>query len=396
LLSNDKDNFERGRVDNFGIQTTDLGDIKNVTIGHNGRGFGSAWFLDKVFIINPKTNQRWVFPCNRWMAKNEDDGKIERTLFPADGAQTTYCIKVKTGLEKGAGTDANVHVILVGDKGNSPKLELKNSLTNTNKFERGCLDIFNMDSTDVGTISKLTIGHDNSGFGASWFLDCVEVINYATNDTTYFSCNEWFDKGKGDKKIERELTPGEKTQELKDEYTADEDDAPKKDAPKKEEKEKKEKKDKKDQKETKPEEKQPVQPVSPRPAYSGGTVTLDVIAGRSLASKDSNGLSDPYCEIYLLDENGKHDKKPKHKTKVIKKSLSPEWKETFTLETNSNTSGILIQMFDEDKVGTDEFMGRIILPTTKFQMDAQEWITLEQGDKPDEVSGDICVKVSKK
>jgi hypothetical protein len=108
LLSNNKDNFERGRVDNFGVQTTDLGELKSITIGHNGRGFGSAWFLDKVFIINDKTEKKWVFPCNRWFAKNEDDGKIERTLFPSEGEQTTYCIKVKTGLEKGAGTDANV------------------------------------------------------------------------------------------------------------------------------------------------------------------------------------------------------------------------------------------------------------------------------------------------
>lgn len=65
-------------------------------------------FLDKVFIINETTSQRWIFPCNRWLAKREDDGKTERTLFPGDGLTTTYNIKVKTGLEKGAGTDANV------------------------------------------------------------------------------------------------------------------------------------------------------------------------------------------------------------------------------------------------------------------------------------------------
>ncbi len=119
-------------------------------------------------MINSKTNQRWVFPCNRWLAKNEDDGKIERTLFPAEGAQTTYCIKVKTGLEKGAGPDANVYVILKGETATSSKMELKFSLTNTNKFERGCLDVFNMDSIEVGKLTQLTIGHDNSGLGASW------------------------------------------------------------------------------------------------------------------------------------------------------------------------------------------------------------------------------------
>jgi len=364
-----------------------LGDVKNITIGHNGRGFGSAWHLDKVFVINMKSNQRWCFPCNRWMAKNEDDGKIERTLFPAAGAQTTYCIKVKTGLEKGAGTDANVFCTLVGESSSSPKLELKFSLTNTNKFERGCLDVFNMDSVDVGKITKMIIGHDNAGLGASWYLDCVEVNNLATGDNFFFPCAQWFDKSKGDKKIERELTAGEKTQELKDEFTEEEEEKDSKKESKKEEK--------------KEEVKSP--PPSPRPSadpsFAGGAVTLKVVSGRNLASKDSNGLSDPYCEIYLLDEKGQPNKKSKQKTKVVNKNLNPTWDETFnfTAPPGAACAGILIEMFDKDAIGTDEFMGRIIVPTNNFKMEKDEWIALEQREnKDEEVKGDICVKFSMK
>jgi len=74
-----------------------------------------------------------------------------------------------------------------------------------------------MDCTDVGPLTKVIIGHDNAGFGASWYLDCVEVTNYATNENWFFPCSQWLDKSKGDKKIERELLIGDKTQELKNE-----------------------------------------------------------------------------------------------------------------------------------------------------------------------------------
>jgi len=116
-----------------------------------------------------------------------------------------------------------------------------------------------------------------------------------------------------------------------------------------------------------------------------------------LASKDSNGLSDPYCEIYILDEKGQQNKKSKQKTKVIKKSLTPSWNETFTITAPAGTSGILIDMFDSDQIGTDEFMGRIIVPTSKFDSNKEEWIVLEQREnKDEEVKGDICVKFALK
>lgn len=53
---------------------------------------------------------------------------------------------------KGAGTDANIYAIIHGDKGSTSKWELKDSITNSNKFENGSLDIFHFDSSDVGTI----------------------------------------------------------------------------------------------------------------------------------------------------------------------------------------------------------------------------------------------------
>ena len=43
--------------------------------------FKPAWFLDHVEIEEPDKKDKYVFHCERWLAKNKEDGKIERTLY---------------------------------------------------------------------------------------------------------------------------------------------------------------------------------------------------------------------------------------------------------------------------------------------------------------------------
>lgn len=57
-------------------------DLVWLSISHDDSGFRSDWFLDKVIIDCPSLGKSWTFPCNRWLAKGKDDGKIERELFP--------------------------------------------------------------------------------------------------------------------------------------------------------------------------------------------------------------------------------------------------------------------------------------------------------------------------
>jgi len=69
-LDNDKNNFERGRIDVFHHECLDLGNLKQAIIGHDARGVGAAWFLDKIFIVHEMTNQLWMFPCMKWLNPN--------------------------------------------------------------------------------------------------------------------------------------------------------------------------------------------------------------------------------------------------------------------------------------------------------------------------------------
>src|SRR3990167_7876017 len=66
----------------------------------------------------------------------------------------------------------------------------------------------------LDTISKIILGHDNTGFGPSWLVDTVSIRNRDTQDVFYFNVNKWFATDKGKKGlIARELTPGEQLRE---------------------------------------------------------------------------------------------------------------------------------------------------------------------------------------
>ena len=56
---------------------------------------------------------------------------------------TSYKVNVKTGDVLGAGTDANVFMVIFGEHGDSGELALKNSETYKDKFERNHTDVFN-------------------------------------------------------------------------------------------------------------------------------------------------------------------------------------------------------------------------------------------------------------
>lgn len=51
---------------------------------------------------------------------------------------------VITGDVSGAGTDANVFLIIFGEYGDSGEIPLKNSETHKDKFERGHTDVFSL------------------------------------------------------------------------------------------------------------------------------------------------------------------------------------------------------------------------------------------------------------
>ena len=50
------------------MEAVDLGELTKLTIGHDGKGVGSGWFLDKVVVqLDGKDT---VFDCNRYVSSH--------------------------------------------------------------------------------------------------------------------------------------------------------------------------------------------------------------------------------------------------------------------------------------------------------------------------------------
>eukprot|EP00012_Vannella_robusta_P006373 CAMPEP_0206209180 /NCGR_PEP_ID=MMETSP0166-20121206/16756_1 /ASSEMBLY_ACC=CAM_ASM_000260 /TAXON_ID=95228 /ORGANISM="Vannella robusta, Strain DIVA3 518/3/11/1/6" /LENGTH=202 /DNA_ID=CAMNT_0053630529 /DNA_START=44 /DNA_END=649 /DNA_ORIENTATION=+ len=140
MQTNIEGDFERGSTVIGGIKSLCLGNLEKIRVGHNNQGWGPGWFLDKVIVRNETSGQEWFYLCGKWLATDEDDGQIVRTIESSleDGQSYTpfkiYNISVITGDRRGAGTDANVTITLYGENGEqSGERKLESS---GNNFER--------------------------------------------------------------------------------------------------------------------------------------------------------------------------------------------------------------------------------------------------------------------
>ncbi|XP_056433977.1 lipoxygenase homology domain-containing protein 1 [Gadus chalcogrammus] len=218
-----RNKFELGMTDEFIVEAVDIGQLQKIRIGHDNDGGGSAgWFLESVEIDAQSLGQRLCFPCGRWLDTGEDDGAIVRDLFP-NPLQTElytpfvpYEIKIFTSDLFGAGTNADVFIVLYGRFGvcTQQKRLCFNKRERTIFFERGAEDMFIVELEDVGdVIEKIRIGHDNRGVNPGWHLDRVEIRRLLRkgkgSETIIFPCECWLARSEDDGETVRELVPSD-------------------------------------------------------------------------------------------------------------------------------------------------------------------------------------------
>ena len=66
--------------DTVTVHLCDLGDVGRVHVRHDNTGVAPGWFLDRVVVRDEDRGREWTFPCQRWLARHEDDGEIERVI----------------------------------------------------------------------------------------------------------------------------------------------------------------------------------------------------------------------------------------------------------------------------------------------------------------------------
>ncbi|KAK3751648.1 hypothetical protein QZH41_020133 [Actinostola sp. cb2023] len=153
------------------------------------------------------TGEVTEFECNQWFDNDSGDGHIRRDLRPTGRFQKkTYLYKISfhTGSVMFAGTDANIFATIFGTKGDSGEVKFQNQGDTT--FENRMVDIYNVETkSPLGTLTKVRVGHDNTGLGPGWFLDKITIEDTVNNHTVVFPCSRWLATNADDGMIERQL-----------------------------------------------------------------------------------------------------------------------------------------------------------------------------------------------
>ncbi|XP_050352576.1 E3 ubiquitin-protein ligase NEDD4 isoform X6 [Nymphalis io] len=88
---------------------------------------------------------------------------------------------------------------------------------------------------------------------------------------------------------------------------------------------------------------------------------LKIVGAYSLAKKDIFGASDPYVRVELQKVDGDVTIET-FLTKTKKKTLNPVWNQEFIFRVKPQEQKLLIQVFDENRLTRDDFLGMVEVP----------------------------------
>ncbi len=114
-------------------------------------------------------------------------------------------------------------------------------------------------------------------------------------------------------------------------------------------------------------------------------LVVQVVSGKALTAKDGGGTSDPYVtlEVGAVGAESK-DPRKKCRSKVIKATVNPQWKETLEVLVSAQElaeSFLNIRVLDKDRLtGGDDLIGRCVVPLAGFSQDghdsSDQWYTI--------------------
>jgi len=62
-----------------------IGRIWKVQVWHNNQGASPSWYLSRVIVRDLNAGHMFTFLCEKWLAVEEQDGKVEREFMALDG-----------------------------------------------------------------------------------------------------------------------------------------------------------------------------------------------------------------------------------------------------------------------------------------------------------------------
>ncbi|ELT88583.1 hypothetical protein CAPTEDRAFT_89312, partial [Capitella teleta] len=109
LEGDEKRELSRGSVNTYILSVkTPLGPLSHLRIWHDNSGAGdtASWYLDRVTIKDAQTKDIFIFLSSQWLAIDQADGELQRTLVSASSAdlanfQYLFYSKTRNGMSDG-------------------------------------------------------------------------------------------------------------------------------------------------------------------------------------------------------------------------------------------------------------------------------------------------------
>ena len=191
------DDFERGSTKSYLISTPlNIGTIQSFTIKSDNAGKDPGYKLERVKIIDANNNK--VYPpitCNQWIEK----GHLSHQFF-MNTSSHRYYIKLTMSSADGAGTDADISVMIHGSLSNSSFYSLDTE--NYDDFERGTTKEYEIIvNKNIGVPQYITVKTDNAGKDPAMSFTQIIVRDASTKKEYKAVYGGWLDSSKKSVKL---------------------------------------------------------------------------------------------------------------------------------------------------------------------------------------------------
>ncbi|KAI8499909.1 hypothetical protein Bbelb_222260 [Branchiostoma belcheri] len=109
--------------------------------------------------------------------------------LPVDLAEGSYAMEFHTGVQRGAGTTADVWITLTGTWLRTDRIKMEKSFFD--EFERGAVSRFHFKSVDVEEVLLVTLESSSKGFWHDWYVENVFVNDRKRGRRYEFPCHRW-------------------------------------------------------------------------------------------------------------------------------------------------------------------------------------------------------------
>ncbi|XP_006900600.1 PREDICTED: uncharacterized protein LOC102868630 [Elephantulus edwardii] len=181
--------------DEFQVEIRRIGKIYKIRIGHDGTSKQPEWSLQRVTMQHMKSKKTLDFVANVWLSRIRADGDIVCELPVVKEGQVIfplvrYHVYVHTGQLIQAETASEVYLCLYGERGDSG-LRLMYKSNMPMKFQRGQIDMFQVEAVSLGKLQKVLLRCDARDESQYWYCEKVIVREPGTTQESIFNCERW-------------------------------------------------------------------------------------------------------------------------------------------------------------------------------------------------------------